>query len=95
MALRKSIATPFGINATVWDIARFEWNKRTGESIVALYGWKDEESMTNDLQPLDTRVLPFTFQEFPYLSVIYDTIKESKLDSDGNETNEFVGATRT
>ena len=79
MALRKSLPTPQGLTATVWDIIRFEWNGTRGQSVVALYGWKDEDAMAENKQPLDTRVLSFSFPTFPYFSDVYDKVKESRL----------------
>ena len=91
--IRKTIQTNKGITADIWEIVRFEWN-RNGQSVVALYGWNEEQNKETD-EPLDTRVLQFTFPNLlPYGSDVYEKVTESRLDADGNETNEFAGGTK-
>jgi hypothetical protein len=95
MALLKTIMTPSGVEATVWDITKVEWLKSNGETITVVHGWSDADAMSSGKDSLDNRRLVFYFEVFPYLSQVYDKVKESRLDADGNETNEFAGATRT
>ena len=73
--LRKTIETKTGVNATIWDLIRVEWNKN-GETLVALYGYIDSEHTENE--PIDSRVINLGNHSYWYLSDIYDKIVESK-----------------
>lgn len=104
MALRKSLATPFGVNAEYWRIIRVNENF-DGQAEVFLAGYASDEARLAGNAPLDTRIVTIDSPDATRAD-LYPLLKESKtesrpteeVDEEGNpvmeevETNDFADA---
>lgn len=104
MALQKSLATPFGVNAEYWRIIRVNENF-DGQAEVYLAGYASDEARRTLSEPLDMRVITIASPDATRAD-LYPLLKESKIESrpteevdeEGNtimeevETNDFVDA---
>jgi hypothetical protein len=98
MAIAKTIKTNYGIDATYWNIQKIEWHK-SGECVVSLYGFQNEDARKAGRAPLATRVallssISFSSKE-AVLPTVYDKIVVSnKVEAEDGalvEINEFEG----
>lgn len=90
MALQKSIASPYGIEANYWRIVRINENFN-GNVEVYLAGYASEQARRDGKEPLDVKNFQFDERDATRAGV-YSLITESKLDEEGNETNIFAGS---
>jgi hypothetical protein len=64
MALLKSVNTAFGIDATYWNIASMVENYKSKANSIILHGYLDQDARTNNMQPIITKSLLLTDDEY-------------------------------
>ena len=93
MALKITIPTRYGIDATYFKVVDLNINWLTRQSHVTLCGWKDEEARRNNQQPLTERSFDWSGDDFPFLDeepqnereIAYISIKNPVTTSETNE----------
>jgi len=106
MALIKSTNLPYDGEAVeaYWKIIETNINWLTKSSHVTISAWIDQEARENGKQPFASKSFDWSGADFPFgietldeegnnaVKISYTKIKESILDDEGNETNEFINS---
>lgn len=106
MALKLATNNPYDGVAQdcYYKIVEINTNWLEKSSHVVMLGYLDQTARQELRQPIVSKVYDWSGDEFPFtlealdlegnnqIKIAYAKIKESKLDEDGNETNEFASA---
>ena len=82
MALLKSVNTNYGIDATYWNIASMVENFKSKANSIILHGYLDLDARTNDMQPVITKSLLLTGDEYiqdATRKAVYEKLKTTKF----------------
>lgn len=101
MALGLTKNTLYGVDATYWRLAQSNIDWATKTLYLCLVGYISKEARDANSIPITQETIIFKDEEFPLLavnggdirSILYNSVKVSKLDSAGNENNEWATAT--
>lgn len=104
MSLQITLTTNYGVNATYHKVISTNIDYLNQSAHVVLAGYSDQTALTNGNQPLTVTMFDWSGIDFPFtvaaqdaagadtLGLSYTKIKQSKLDSQGVETNFWVNA---
>jgi len=98
MAIKLVKQTPYGISVEYWKIICTDINWHNKLAKISLIGYIDETARLTGKHSLSSEVFTFEGDNFPFLfeknivETAYIKIKESKLDEEGNELNEWAKA---
>lgn len=105
MALQLSKPNPYGgSDVTYWKIADLNINYSSQTSHISLLGFIDKKARDQGKQAVMSVSFDWSGENFPFDEselkkvdktgrvLAYATIKKSRLDSQGKETNKFVNA---
>ena len=93
MGLEKTRELPEGYSANYLRIGEFHFNKDTNNVSVTLLLYKDKISRDGGASFIGNPISKsFTLDLSEVLDLLYPKVKESALDENGNETNEFADA---
>lgn len=97
MALLKSVATSFGVDATYWNIMSVEHNRPQRSAQVVLAGYLDDGARRADHRPLAVLTVTLAGPDYPGTAdgiaygAVYDRIKH-QAGSGGEPAALLVGA---
>ena len=104
MALQITLPTNYGVNATYHKVIKSDIDYLNQSAHVVLAGYADQNACANGNQPLSMTIFDWMGSDYPFstsaqdaagadtLGLSYLKIKQSKLDSQGVETNFWVNA---